>query len=184
MSYPFGERIEGVMKIAEVTTDTETGFLAFNAVMITGEAIETDTESRETCHTMEMEPVELCYVSHRTGEMTPVWKYDPNVIEVARRESKERAINSFLECRGADIIDIEDRTERFRSNMLYTIEPEEMDCIVGRELKDYRRSGTMESAKDILSKSDIFRQILGQKRTEQYGNSRHLQQFRGRARWN
>ncbi|VVB73137.1 Uncharacterised protein [uncultured archaeon] len=185
MPYHFGERIECIMKIAEVTTDTETGFLAFSAVMVAGESIETDDDKRETCYLMEIEPMELCYVSYRTGEMTPVWAYDPNVIECERRRSKETAVRSFLESKDADMIDIEERTERFRSNEFYFMEPEEMDCIVGAgENKDFRRSGRMESARDILSKNDVFRRLLTKEDMGSYVDSRRAQEPRKRAKWN
>ena len=36
MTYRIGERIDGMIKIAEVTADTETGSLVFSAIMISG----------------------------------------------------------------------------------------------------------------------------------------------------
>jgi len=182
MTYPMGKAIKGIMKIAEVTTDTETGCLAFSAVMITGESVQGDLRAGDSFSMLLVEPVDLCFISYRTGEKTVLWTYDPEITENARKESKTKAVESFMGGGGADIMDISEKTEMFKSDAYYEMVPEEMDYFVDmRKTKDYRRSGRMESMKDIVSNSDILKKIRRNEAVERCFNDRHLQRFRKNA---
>jgi len=182
MGYPFGEKVDGIMKIAEVTTDTETGCLAFSAVMITGESMQEDLSAGDSFSMLLVEPVDLCFISYRTGEKTVLWEYNPEITENVRKESKRKAVESFIEGRDADIMDISEKTEMFKSDTYYEMVPEEMDYFVDMgKTKDYRRSGRMESANDILSNSDIVRRIRKNRTVESYFNEGRYQRFQKNA---
>jgi hypothetical protein len=79
-------------------------------------------------------------------------------------------------------MDISEKTEMFKSDTYYEMVPEEMDYFVDMgKTKDYRRSGRMESANDILSNSDIVRRIRKNRTVESYFNEGRYQRFQKNA---
>lgn len=134
MAYGMGVRINGMMKIAEVTTDTETGFLAFSAIMISGSVI--DYDSGEKTQLLNVEPMELCYVSDRTKKSKVIWKFNFDKQGQLATKMKFNAIKRFAKENNADLIDIKKRLEMFVTNQFYEMKVDEIDAFVsGKEIE-------------------------------------------------
>jgi len=182
MAYPFGERIEGIMKIAEVTTDTETGCLAFSAVMITGSV--TDNYGEGTTR-LNVEPMELCYIS-RTGGRQTLWKFDFDRQGAFAAEAKSKTIDRFVKRNNADITSIGNRLELFRTNQFYEMANEDVGAFAAARGRNVWADGRLASCRkdDSVGMLRVFRSLKRMNRLGAVVTGEGFKPMKRRAEWN
>jgi len=178
--YGIGAVHRGMMKIAEVTTDTEIGCLAVGTVEIAGPSIEIDMEGKDRTGLL-TEPLDLFYISYRTGRWTPLWEYNASVTERDAEREKKRVIDKFRALNRAKLDDIDQKLKMFISNQFYKMAPEEISCFELRLNADQRWPGKLASERESPSTRNVLQQERSLKLLKAVKNDHHFRKMKRRA---
>jgi len=178
--YRVGKVCRGMMPIADVTTDTDVGCLAVGTFEIAAPSIEAGKEGKEM---FSLEPLDLFYVSYRTGQWTPLWEYNADVTERDAEREKKKAIKTFKKRNRAELGDIDQRLRLFMSNQFYKMSSEEIGRFERRLDEGQRVPGRLLSERDSPGTHSVLLLERSRPLLKRIENDRHFNKFRkGNAR--
>ena len=85
---------------------------------------------------LNVEPMELCYVSNRSKKPKIIWKFNFDKQGHLAAQIKSEVVKKFVRRTGADLIDIKGRLEKFVENQFYEMMVDQIDAFVAKERDD------------------------------------------------
>lgn len=178
--YKIGEIYKGMMPIADVTTDREVGCLAVGTIQVAGPSIEISADGKEREELL-LEPLDLYYVSYRTGQWTPLWEYKENVTGKDSEREKKTVIKKFRKLNSAELGDIDKKLKLFKSNQYYKMAPEELGRFEQRLDPKHRPFGKLLSERESPGTRSVIQRERLQMLFKAVENDKHFQNMKNNA---
>lgn len=174
-------KISGMLKVAEITTENDYGCLAICTLRVSGSITKDDNEANVHIHKALLEPVDLYFVSFKTGKRVLLWKHDSSLNEYEAAATKHNAMKRFVNESDAYLIDIDGRIDTFMTNQDFEMFEGEIDLFVAAGKMNVKRSNGFKSSGEIMSTDPILRRIKGKLNAD--NESKKAEQS-ARLRWN